>query len=76
MSEGFDCNIKYLKCDWTPRKPKDYLLSNALCLHIKEMIELQNALEIDGKENVLILNKDEINILWTIQNIHQFAEYG
>lgn len=61
MSEGFDCNIKYLKCDWTPRKPKDYLLSNALCLHIKEMIELQNALEIDGKENVLILNKDDIN---------------
>lgn len=25
------------------------------------MIELQNALEIDGKENVLILNKDDIN---------------
>lgn len=65
MSEGFVCNVKYFKCDWTPRKPEDYLLSNALCLHIKEMIELQNAIEIDGEKNVLILNRNDIkkNIL-------------
>ncbi len=65
MSRGFKCNIKYFKCDWTKRKPEDYLLSNALCLHIKEMIEIQNAIEIDGEKNVLLLNKDDIrkNIL-------------
>lgn len=65
MSEGFTCNLKYFKCDWTPRKPEDYLLSNALCLHIKEMIELQNSIEVDGEKNILILNKDDIkrNIL-------------
>lgn len=61
MSDGFRANVKYLKCDWTPRKPEDYLLSNVLCLHIKEMIELQTGREIDGKKNVLILNRDDLN---------------
>lgn len=59
-SDGFKANLKYFKCDWTPRKPEDYLLSNALCLHIKEMIELQNAIEVDGEKIVLLLNKDDI----------------
>ena len=44
--------MKYFKCDWTPRKPDDYYLSNVLLLHIKEMIELENAVEIDGIKNV------------------------
>ncbi|MGM9646187.1 MAG: site-specific DNA-methyltransferase [Eubacteriales bacterium] len=61
MSEGFKANVKYFKCDWIPRKPEDYLLSNALCLHIKEMIELQTAQEVDGVKNVLILNRDDFN---------------
>lgn len=61
MSQGFMCNVKYFKCDWTPRKPEDYLLSNALCLHIREMIELQNHIEIDNKKYVLILNKSDFN---------------
>lgn len=61
MSDGFNANVKYFKCDWTPRKPEDYLLSNALCLHIKEMIELQTGREVDGKKNVLILNRDDFN---------------
>lgn len=61
MAEGFSSNIKYFKCDWTPRKPEDYLLSNALCLHIKEMIELQTGREVDGKKNVLILNRDDLS---------------
>ena len=52
-------NIKYFKCDWTPRKPEDYFLSNILLLHIKEMIELENAVEIDGVKNVAILNRND-----------------
>lgn len=56
-SEGISANVKYFKCDWTPRKPEEYLLSNALCLHIREMIELQNGIEVDNIKNVLILNK-------------------
>ncbi len=60
MSQGFVCNVKYLKCDWIPRHPEDYLLSNALMMHIKEMIELQNAIEIDNVKNVLLINKDDV----------------
>lgn len=60
ISTGFTANVKYFKCDWTPRKPEDYLLSNVLCLHIKEMIELQNAIEVDNVNNVLILNKEDL----------------
>ncbi|MGN1304814.1 MAG: DNA methyltransferase [Oscillospiraceae bacterium] len=87
IADGFKANVKYFKCDWTPRKPEDYLLSNVLCLHIKEMIELQNAIEVDGEKNVLLLNKDDIrkNILdpvmyekaeniWLNQNIILNAE--
>ncbi len=82
MADGFNANVKYFKCDWTPRKPEDYLLSNALALHIKEMIEIQNAIEIDNKKNVLILNKTDfkniildkkkyaqIEHVWVNQNI-------
>ena len=31
-----------------------------MALHIKEMIELQNAIKVDGVKNVLLLNKDDI----------------
>ena len=54
-SDGISANEKYFKCDWTLCKPKEYLLSNALCLHIWEMIEIQNG--VDNAKNVLILNK-------------------
>lgn len=82
MAEGFKSNVKYFKCDWVDRKPENYLLSNVLCLHIKEMIELQNAIEIDNKKYILILNKvdfkkclidnqnkDEIKQVWINQNL-------
>lgn len=61
MREGFNTNVKYFKCDWTPRRPEDYLLSNALLLHIKEMIELEHFIEIDNERYVVILNKDDFN---------------
>lgn len=72
--QGFICNVKYFKCGWTPRKPENYLLSNALCLHIKEMIEIQNAIEIDGEKNVLILNKDDIKNIILIPENYSKAE--
>ena len=81
-SQGIPANLKYFKCSWTPRKPEDYLLSNALCLHIREMIELQNGIEVDNVKNVLILNKNDffkyvmdeakyvqIENIWVNQNI-------
>ena len=80
-AQGFDSNIKYLKCEWAPRRPEDHLLSNALCLHIKEMLELQCFEEIDNIRNILILNKNDyvnyikngdpktIKKVWVNQNI-------
>ena len=81
-SDGFMANVKFFKCDWTPRKPEDYLLSNMLCLHVKEMIELENSIEIDNDENVIIFNRDDykkyisneakytkIKKLWVNQNV-------
>ena len=72
--QGLPTNIKYFKDSWTPRKPENYLLSNALCLHIKEMIELQNAIEIDQKKNVLILNKDDFKNIILNTNIYDNIE--
>ena len=81
-SEGLLSNLKYFKCGWTKRQPENYLLSNALCLHIKEMIELKYAIEIDNIKNVVILNRDDfkntvlneaiynkIDNIWVNQNI-------
>ena len=53
-------NIKYFRCEFTPKRPEEYLLSNALSLHIKEMIEIQNGIDIDNKTDVLILNREDI----------------
>ena len=82
MSEGFQSNLKYFKCDWVDRRPEDYLLSNVLSLHVKEMIELENSIEIDNVENVIIYNRDDykkyimddtknkkIKRVWVNQNI-------
>ena len=80
-SEGISANLKVFSCSWTPRRPDNYLLSNILCLHIKEMIELKYGIDIDNIKNVLILNKDdytkirnskstsEIANIWINQNI-------
>ncbi len=80
--EGIHHNLKYFVCEKTPRKPEEYLLSNILLLHIKEMIELDYAIEIDNKKYVLILNKNDfkkyilnpsiyekIEKIWVNQNI-------
>lgn len=81
-SDGIPANVKYFKCNWTPRKPEEYLLSNALCLHIREMIELQHGINVDNVRNVLVLNKadyrkyvmdeaicPQIENIWVNQNI-------
>lgn len=74
FSEGFEANVKYFKCEWTPRKPEEYLLSNILCLHIKEMIELENAIEIDGIKNVVILNKNDVKRVILDSEIYRNVE--
>ncbi len=74
MARGFNTNVKYLKCDWTPRKPEDYLLSNALCLHVKELIELHTSEEVDGIKNVLILSKSDYIRIFEDPNKYDMVE--
>ena len=73
-SDGFLTNVKFLRCGWTPRKPEEYLLGNVLCMHVKEMIELQNAIEIDNVKHVLILNKDDYKKTVLDPNIYSQVE--
>lgn len=80
--EGIQANLKYFVTKWVQRRPEDTLLSNLLLLHIKEMIELENNIEIDNNKNVVILNRDDykkyienednyekIENIWVNQNI-------
>jgi 16S rRNA G966 N2-methylase RsmD len=82
MEDGFNSNVKYFKCDWIERNPEDYLLSNLLAPHVKEMIELQTGTHLDNIKYLLILNKKDfnnfvvnsknkkkINHIWVNQNI-------
>lgn len=79
---GLQGNLHYVKCGWTPRQPEDSLLSNALTMHIREMIELQNGIKLDNERYVLVINKadykkyvaDNPNVkkikkMWVNQNI-------
>ena len=75
-SDGFNANVKYFKCDWTQRKPMDYLLSNALLLHIREMIELEHFIEIDNERYVVILNKNDFKKYILDENIYFKIEMG
>lgn len=63
MSRGFDCNVKYFKCDWVPRVPEDEALSDILLAHIKEMIELEYAIEVDGKRFLIIMSEEEADLI-------------
>ena len=56
-----DGNLKYFKTCWTERKPENVFLQPQLCKHIKEMIELENMIEIDNKKYILAINKGELN---------------
>lgn len=54
-------NLKYYKTDFIKRLGnEEEILSDRLLSHIKEMVELENMCEIDGKDRVLILTEDEL----------------
>ena len=59
-SEEKNVNLKYFKTDWVDRKPVEYFLQPELCKHVKEMIELENHIEIDNNEYVVVLNKEDL----------------
>jgi adenine-specific DNA-methyltransferase len=62
MSRGFVSNVKYFKCDWVSRETDSYL-SEALMEHVKEMIELEHAIEVDGVKTCIVLSEEEADEL-------------
>ncbi len=68
MSRGLPANVKYFKCEWIPRIPDDDNLSDLLLEHVREMIELEHAIELDGKNYIMVLSEEEADDLeknWT-----------
>ena len=59
MADGFSANVKFFKCDWLPRNPEDRSLAESLFEHIKEMVELENHIEVDGYNYAIILDEDQ-----------------
>jgi len=60
-SDGIPANLKYYRTDFVARD-EEYL-SDALLEHIKEMIELENAVKIDGSNYIMVLDEEEADEL-------------
>lgn len=60
-SDGIPANLKYYKTDFVSKisKDDDYFIEDKLTQHIKEMIELENAVEIDNDKYILLLTDEE-----------------
>ena len=60
-SDGIPANLKYYKTDFVSKisKDDDYFTEDKLTQHIKEMIELENAVEIDNDKYILLLTDEE-----------------
>lgn len=59
--EGIPANLKYYHTDFVS-KAEEYL-SYSLLEHIKEMVELEQGVKVDGKRFVLILDDDDADAL-------------
>lgn len=62
-SDGISANLKYYKTDFVSKisKDEDYYIEDKITQHIKEMIELENAVEIDNDKYVLLLTDEEVD---------------
>lgn len=70
---GIPHNIKYFKTEFIPKVDNDEeILSEKLLPHIKEMVELENMCEVDGKHKVLLLTESEL-LNWATEEIIESA---
>ena len=61
IQEELPHNLKYYKTDFIPKlQDEEDVLSDRLLQYIKEMVELENACEIDGIERAIMLTQDEL----------------
>lgn len=59
-SQGLAANLKYYKTDFVERYPQNDSLSDLLLNHIAEMVQLENAINIDIT-HILILDENDAN---------------
>ena len=61
-SEGIRANLKYYKCTYIPRiNTEDENLHNNLLINIKNLIQLENGIEIDDNKIRVYLDEDELD---------------
>ena len=61
-SEGIKANLKYYKCTYIPRiNTEDENLHNNLLINIKNLIQLENGIEIDDNKIRVYLDEDELD---------------
>ena len=61
IQEELPHNLKYYKTEFIPKLSKDEeILSSKLLDYIKELVELENMCEIDGKSRKIILTDEEL----------------
>lgn len=68
-SEGIPANVKYYRTDFVS-KQEEYL-SDALLEHIREMIQLEHGVKIDGSQYLMVMSDEEADALQA-----NWAEYG
>ena len=68
-SEGIKANLKYYKCTYIPRiNTEDENLHNNLLINIKNLIQLENGIEIDDNKIRVYLDEDELDKFSKNQN--------
>lgn len=59
-SDGLDGSLKYLKMDFVSKADSMYYeYADDLLLHIRELVELENAVDFDTNKDILIILNDE-----------------
>lgn len=62
-------NIKYFKTDFIKKFNQDESISSRMMEHIKELIELENHIEIDGKKVIMLEREEQLTkVLESIQD--------
>ena len=65
-AEGIPANVKYYRTDFVSKD--DEYLSDALLEHIREMIQLEHGVKIDGSQYLMVMSDeeaDELQVHWS-----------
>ena len=74
-SDGIQSNLKYYRCTYVPRiNTETEDLHNNLLINIKNLIQLENGIEIDDNKIKVYLNEDELDKFSTNENELEICE--